>query len=301
MKAIVLTAYGDVENLELRELPEPPVGPGEVKIRMAGASINPIDWKLRSGAYHAFMPLKLPAILGRDASGEVIEVGSGVTAFKIGARVMGRVNNGYAEVVVAPEDAWVEVPASMNLADAGALPLILLTGAQLVEEAVDVRAGDRLLVTGATGSAGRTSVFAAKARGARVFAGVRASQKAEAAKLGADMVVALDDDRDLDALPQLDSIADTVGGGTIQKLFDKLKPGGTLGTIVGEPAGAKERGFIVRALMAHSDAKRLHQLAQAVARGELVIPIAKRFPLSDARQAQKAAESGAGGKVILTA
>jgi NADPH:quinone reductase-like Zn-dependent oxidoreductase len=300
MKAVVLTAYGDVDKLEIRDLPDPRVGPNEIKVRMAGASINPVDWKQRSGALKAFMPLDLPAILGRDASGEVVEVGPGVTAFKVGARVMGRVSAGYAELVVAPTDAWAEVPAKMDLADAGALPLVLLTGAQVVEEALNPRKGDLVLVTGAMGSVGRVAVFAAKARGAKVYAGVRSGQKARAAELGADGVVALDDEAEVGKLPQLDGIADTVGGDTIKKLLAKVKPGGTIGSVVGEPAGAKERGLIARGMLAHSDPKRLAELAQAVAAGQLVIPIAKRFPLGDVREAQKLAENGAGGKVILT-
>ena len=77
MKAVVLTAYGDVDKLEVRDLPDPEAGPNEIVVRMVGASINPVDWKLRSGALQAMMPLALPAILGRDASGEVVEVGTG--------------------------------------------------------------------------------------------------------------------------------------------------------------------------------------------------------------------------------
>ncbi len=299
MKAVVLTAYGDVDKLELREIPDPKVGPGEIKVRMAGASINPVDWKQRSGAIAKYMPLDLPAVLGRDASGEVVEVGAGVTAFKVGARVLGRVMGGYAELVVAPVDSWAEVPAKMDLADAGALPLVLLTGAQLIEEAAKVAKGQLVLVTGALGSVGRVAVFAAKARGAKVYAGVRRKQKAEAAKLGADVVVALDDADELGPLPQLDAIADTVGGETIQKLLAKVKSGGTIGSVVGEPAGAKERGIVVRAMLTHSDPKRLGELARAVADGRLVIPIAKRFPLAQAGEAQKVAEAGAGGKVVL--
>jgi NADPH:quinone reductase-like Zn-dependent oxidoreductase len=229
----------------------------------------------------------------------VVEVGAGVTAFKVGARVMGRVNAAYAELVVAPVDAWAEVPARMDLADAGALPLVLLTGAQLVEEAVNPRPADLLLVTGAMGSVGRVAVFVARARGAKVYAGVRGAQKGAAAQLGADAVVALDDAAALAQLPPLDGIADTVGGDTTQKLLEKLKPGGTIGSVVGEPAGAKQRGFVVRAFLAHWDAKRLAELAQAVADGKLVIPIAKRFPLAHAAEAQKLAEKGAGGKVLL--
>jgi len=299
MKAVVLTAYGELEKLEIRDLPDPKAGPNEIKVRMAGASINPVDWKLRSGALKAMMPLVFPAVLGRDASGEVVELGPGVTSFKVGARVTGLVNGGYAEFVVAPTDAWAVVPSNMDLVDAGSLPLVILTGAQLVEEAVKPREGERVLVTGAVGSVGRVAIFVAKSRGAKVWAGVRTKQKADASRLGADGVVALDDDVDLGKLPQFDSIADTVGGDTIKKLLGKVKPGGTIGSIVGDPAGAKERGLVVHGLMAHADAKRLAELVIAVADGKLVIPIAKRFPLPQAREAQALAEKSAGGKVIL--
>jgi len=161
----------------------------------------------------------------------------------------------YAEFVVAETDAWAAAPAKMDLADAGALPLVLLTGAQLVEEAVNPRAGEKLLVTGATGSVGRCAVFVAKSRGAQVYAGVRRSQKTEAAKLGVDSVVALDDDREIAGFAQLDCIADTVGGETIKKLLGKVEAGAPIGSVVGEPAGAKDRGLVVRAMLAHSDSK----------------------------------------------
>src|SRR6185295_4806914 len=107
-----------------------------------------------------------------DVSGTVAAVGPGVTAFAPGDRVLGRVpGGGYAELVVAPLDAWARLPAKLDLADAGALPLVLLTGAQLAEEAVDARAGETILVTGATGAVGRVAMFAARARGAKVWAG----------------------------------------------------------------------------------------------------------------------------------
>jgi NADPH:quinone reductase-like Zn-dependent oxidoreductase len=155
------------------------------------------------------------------------------------------------------------------------------------------------LITGATGGVGRVAVFAAKERGAKVYAGVRSKRKAEAAKLGAAAVFALDDEGDLARLPTLDAIGDTVGGATIQKLLAKVKPGGRIGSVVGEPAGAKERGLIVHAFLAHPDSKRLGDLGRAVVAGKLVIPIAARFPLVEAAKAQKLAESGAGGKVLL--
>src|SRR4029077_19513288 len=129
----------------------------------------------------------------------------GVNAFAVGDRVLGRVpGGGYAEIAIGPIAGWARVREKMDLADAGALPLVLLTGAQLAEEAVDARAGESILVTGATGSTGRVVVFAAKARGAKVWAGVRGKYRAEAAKLGADGVIALDDDAEIAKLPALD-------------------------------------------------------------------------------------------------
>ena len=154
-------------------------------------------------------------------------------------------------------------------------------------------------MTGAVGGVGRAAVYVARKLGARVIAGVRAKQKAEAQTLGAEQVVALDDDGEISRLPQLDAVADTVGGATIEKLLPKIRKGGTIGSVVGEPAGAKERGLEVRAMLAHPDSKRLRELAEAVARGELEIPIERTFPLMQAAQAQKLAEKGGVGKVLL--
>jgi NADPH:quinone reductase-like Zn-dependent oxidoreductase len=298
MRAILLTDYGDVDKLELREVPEPEAGPGEIKVRLAASSVNPVDWKLRSGAYRQRSPLKLPAILGRDAAGEVVAVGKGVGLFKVGAKVLGLVNRAYAEFVVDKEDTWAELPPSMDIVDAAALPLVVLTGAQLIEEAVRPRPGTVVLITGAVGSVGRAAVFAAGLHGAEVIAGVRQKQKDEAAKLNVD-VVALDDDAETARLPRLDSIADTVGGETLQKLLGKLRAGGTVGSVLGEPPGAKERGLIVRALQSHPDPLRLAALAQAVAARKFAIPIARRMPLEQIREAQAMAEKGAGGKIVL--
>jgi NADPH:quinone reductase-like Zn-dependent oxidoreductase len=117
MKAVVLNEYGDADRLRLADVPEPKAGAGEIKVRVAGASVNPIDWKLRGGGYQKFMALHFPAILGVDAAGTVVETGPGVSAFKAGARVMGRVHAGYAQFVVAKEGEWSAVPETLDLAD----------------------------------------------------------------------------------------------------------------------------------------------------------------------------------------
>jgi NADPH:quinone reductase-like Zn-dependent oxidoreductase len=299
MKAAVLVGFGGVDQLELREVPEPQTGPGQIKVRVAATSINPIDWKLREGMKRPGMSLELPAILGRDASGEVVEVGEGVTRFQLGARVTGLVLGGYAERVVAKDEAWAEVPEGLNLEDAAALPLVTLTGSQLVEESLAPRPSATILVTGALGSVGRTAVFGAKRLGVRVWAGVRRNQKDAAEALGVDGVVALDDESDARRLPTLDGVADTVGASVTERLLDRVRRGGVVASVASDAKGAQERGLEVRHHWAHPDPERLAALIRAVAEGALVIPIAKRFPLAQIREAQQFAEQGAGGKVIV--
>ena len=299
MKAIVLNEYGDSSHLKLAEIPEPKPGAGEIKVKVAAAGINPIDWKLRSGDYKAFMPVQFPFVPGVDVSGQVVELGSGVTQFKIDDRVIGFVKRGYAEFVTAPTEAWAHIPKGMSLEDAAAIPLAALTGAQLVEEAANVQAEQTVLVTGAIGAVGRAAVYAAKARGARVIAGVRQHQRAEAETLGASTVVALDVDAELANLPMLDAVADTVGGSTLAKVLGKVRNGGVVASVVGQPPADTERGVIGKAMLTHTDSKRLAALAEAVKAGKLRLPIAKRFSLAEAASAQRLAEAGGISKVLL--
>ncbi|HEY3815898.1 MAG TPA: NADP-dependent oxidoreductase [Polyangiaceae bacterium] len=299
MRAAVLVGFGGVDQLQVRDVPEPTTEPGTIKVRVVATSINPIDWKLREGAKRPGMSLELPAILGRDASGVVVEVGSGVTRFRTGARVVGLVMGGYAERVVAKDEAWAEVPEGLDLIDAAAIPLVALTGSQLIDESLAPRPGETILVTGALGSVGRAAVFVAKQRRAKVWAGVRRSQKEAAEALGLDGVVALDDEVDCRRLPTLDGIADTVGASTTEKLFDRVRRGGVIASVASDPKGAEEHGIEVRHHWAHPDPVRLAALLRAVADRALVIPIAKRFVLAQIREAQQDAEGGAGGKVIV--
>jgi NADPH:quinone reductase-like Zn-dependent oxidoreductase len=295
MRAILLFRYGGVDQLGLREVPGPRPEAGQVLVRVVATSVNPIDWKMRSGAAKARFPVEMPAILGRDLSGIVLEPAAG---FAKGERVMGLVWHTYAEELVCPANVLARLPDGLDPHVAGALPLVLTTGSQLVDQA-EVQSNETVLVTGALGGVGRTAVFVALRRGAKVLAGVRKSQREEAKALKAHGVFALDDDADVNALPELDRIADTVGGDTIAKLLKRLRKGGTLGSVVGGSEAAKERGVKVNAFMAHPDPAVLRDLAEALVRGELEIPIVKRFPLEQTAEAQAVAEKGAGGKVLI--
>ncbi len=299
MKAVLLQAYGGVENLRYENMPEPISASGEVLVKVIATSINPIDYKLRSGVLRTFMPLDLPAVLGRDVAGEVVGLGGGVTRFAVGDKVMGLVNKSYAEYLTAKAEDLTTIPEGLDGIEAGTLPLVTLTGAQLIEKGVQPKAGEVVLVTGAVGSVGRAAVFVAKQHGAKVIAGVRARQRAEGQLLGADAVVALDDDQEVSALPELDAIADTVGGDTIVKLLSKLKKTGRVASVVGKPAAAEKAGWEVNAVFARPDADRLYRLAEDVRDGRLKIPIEKRLPLSEIREAQTEAENGGRGKIAV--
>jgi NADPH:quinone reductase-like Zn-dependent oxidoreductase len=298
MKALTATAYG-ADNLTIAEMPEPNVGPNDVKVRVHAASINPLDWKLLSGyALGTPLELRFPAILGRDASGHVLEVGEQVQRLAAGDRVLGFAANTFAEHVVAAETAWAKLPRGLGLTDAAALPMVALTGAQLADTA-DPRPGLAVLVTGAIGGVGRVAVFVAKTAGATVWAGVRSEQKAAAGALGADHVVAIDDDLETDALPEFDAICDTVGGETITKLLSHLKLGGVLGSTLGDPAGAKGRELMVKAIRTRPDPRRLSELAEAAAEGRVVVPVRRTFSLERGPDAFRFAQQRGAGKVVL--
>jgi NADPH:quinone reductase-like Zn-dependent oxidoreductase len=302
MKAIVLREYGGPEKLSYEDVADPVAGEGQVLVRVTAASVNPVDYKLRSGAYKDFMPLTFPAILGNDFSGMVREAGAGVTGFAPGDKVMGVAGSSYAELVAANANAITKVPEGLDPVEAAALPVVTLTGEQLITLGTGVKAGQTVLITGALGSVGRSAVWTAKKAGAMVIAGVKGSQVKAAGTLGVDQVLALDDAAALEKLGFVDAVADTVGGPTGEKLLGKVKPGGVFASVLGGPANAKLHPTIrVQSVVMHPDAAMLRILAETVAAGKLVIPIDRMVPLDEAAQAQVAAEKGGIGKILLLA
>jgi NADPH:quinone reductase-like Zn-dependent oxidoreductase len=300
MKAVVLRNFGGIEQLNLEEEDMPPLGSKEVRVRLHATSINPVDWKIRSGLAKDRFPLDLPEILGVDVAGEVDEAAADVTGFPKGMRVMAKANGTYAQYTVVKADALAPIPDNLSYEQAAALPLILLTGAQLIERAAKVHRGQTVLITGALGSVGRVAVHVARQRGARVLAGVRASQREEAGRMAVDAVVGLDDEQDLSRHHDLDAVADTVGGPVQGRVIKLLKDGGTYASTIGPPKETPGRSIKVEAFMAQPDASRLYTLAGEVARGQLIIPIAATYPLEEIQAAtRKAEQGGAGGKIVL--
>ncbi len=300
MKAVLLHGYGDVNELFYEDAPVPQPAAGELLIRTIAVSINPIDFKVRRGDMKDRMPLEFPAILGRDLSGEVAALGDGVTAYSIGEPVFGLVNRSYAEYVVCKPEDLARTPGDLDLVEAAVLPLVLLTGSQVIELGVRPRSGEVVLITGAIGGVGRTAVNVAKQHGARVIAGVRASQRAEAERLGAVAIVSLDDEREIAGLPELDAVADMVGHETIDRILPHIKKNGVLASVLGAPQSAEGRDLRVVAVFAQPNSSRLAELGKDVAMGLFSIPIERKLKLSQIREAQRLAEKGGIGKIVLT-
>jgi NADPH:quinone reductase-like Zn-dependent oxidoreductase len=300
MKAIVVHQYGGPEVLKFEDYPDPVAGPGEVLVRVAATSVNPVDYKRRAGLTKDFYPIKFPGRIGVDIAGTVAQVGPGVKDFSAGDQVFAMADDAYAELCVVKAAILARVPKGLDLVEAAALPLVTTTGNQLISEGAAIQTGQTLLVAGAAGGVGRSAVFTAKHRGAFVIAGVLKRQAGEAASIGADQVVATDDESAMDRLPQLDAVADTVDGKTAEKLIAKVKPGGVFASVVGPPQNAgKYPSVKVVPVFSSSNAKVLQFMAEAVRDGQLRIPISRKFPLRDAAEAQAAAEKGASGKILL--
>jgi NADPH:quinone reductase-like Zn-dependent oxidoreductase len=299
MKAIVVHEYGGPEVLKFEEYPDPVAGPGQVLVRVAAASVNPIDYKRRAGLTKDFYPMHFPGLIGVDMAGTVVKIGPGVEDFSAGDQVFAMADNTYAELCVVNAAVLAKIPKGLDLIQAAALPLVTTTGNQLLS-ATGIKAGQTVMVVGAVGNVGRSAVFTAKDRGATVIAGVLKKQMDEAKAVGADQMVATDDDTAIASLPPLDAVADAVGGRTAEKLIAKVKSGGVFASVVGAPQNAANYPSVkVAPVFSKFDRKTLEFMAAAVRDGKLVIPISRKLPLSEAAEAQAAAEKGSSGKILL--
>jgi NADPH:quinone reductase-like Zn-dependent oxidoreductase len=301
MKAVVIHQYGGPEVLKFEEYPDPVPGPGEVLLRVAATSVNPLDYKRRSGSMKDVAPIQFPGIIGTDISGTVIKLGPGVDDFSVGDEVFAMADNTYAELCVVKAAILAKVPKGLDLLQAAALPLVTITGNQLAS-ATGIKAGQTILVVGAAGNVGRSAVFTAKQLGATVIAGVLKKQLDEAKAIGADELLATDDNTAIVKHPPVDAVADTVGGKTAEKLIGKVKPGGVYASVVAAPQSAAYYPSVkVVHVFSKFDRKTLEFMAEAVRDGKLIIPISQKLPLSDAAEAQAEAEKGAAGKILLVA
>src|ERR1700676_3508517 len=304
MRAVVLHEYGGPEKLDFEDnVPEPQISGSTVLIAAAAASVNPIDWKLRSGVMQKMYPLSLPAILGRDVSGIVRAVGANVKHFKAGDRILALSKGTLSELGAVDDSEVTHLPDGVDLANAAAIPLIALTGDQLVRLATNVKKGQVVLITGALGSVGRAAVHTAEKIGAQVIAGVRGKELDDARSLGVFDVLAIDDDKAIEKSPLVDAIADTVGGEVAAKLIAKVKRSGSFGytSVLPESAAVENPKLKITRVFTKPDPSKVREFADDVRDGKFILPIGRRMPLRDAAEAHVQGEKGGIGKILLLA
>jgi NADPH:quinone reductase-like Zn-dependent oxidoreductase len=300
MKAAVIHSYGGPEVLRYEDCPNPQPGPGEVLVRVAAAGVNPVDLREREGSTKDWRPVVFPGVLGWDLSGTVIGLGDGVQNLPEGTPVFGWSYHTYAELCVVKADLLAKVPSGLDLIKAAAVPLVSATGCQLISVAAQPKAGQTVLVSGANGAVGRCAVFTAKDRGCVVIAGVRAKDRDAAQRLGADQVLALDDEAAIQALAPVDLVANCVRGSTATRLLGKVKPGGLFASVTGVPDGADAFPEVrATAFVSKQNTESYLYAAKGIIDGRLEIPIARIMPLSAAAQAHATVAKGGSGKILL--
>jgi NADPH:quinone reductase-like Zn-dependent oxidoreductase len=295
----VVSAYGGPEVMKYQDMPDPELGAGDVLVKVAGIGINPEDMLERNGDLKDWQ-LHFPAIIGLDVSGTVIATGDGVTDLKVGERVCAWSYHTYAELVADKATLFAKVPKTMDLVDAAAIPLVAVTGSQLISVAARLQSGQTVLVSGAAGAVGRCAVYMAKVLGARVIAGVQRFQFDQSDSIGADETIALDDPAAFATIPKVDIVANALRGKAATDLLAKVKDGGVFASVTGAPDGT-ERYPKVRVVPFRSkqDREGIAFIADAVNAGKMTIPIGRREQLKNAGAAQAAFAKGGIGKVLL--
>jgi NADPH:quinone reductase-like Zn-dependent oxidoreductase len=295
-----MTAYGGPEVMKYQDMPDPKPGAGDILVKVAGIGINPEDMLERNGNLKDRFPLHFPAIIGLDVSGTVVATGDGVIDLKVGERVCAWSYHTYAELVADRATLFAKVPPTMDLVDAAAIPLVGVTGSQLISVASGLQSGQTVLVSGAAGAVGRCAVYVAKVSGARVIAGVQRFQLDQAGSIGADETIALDDPGAFAKIPQVDVVANTLRGKTATALLAKVKDGGTFASVTGAPDGSESYSKVrVVSFRSKQDREGIAFIADAVNSGKMTIPIGLREELEKAGAAQAAFTKGGLGKVLL--
>jgi NADPH:quinone reductase len=328
MKAVLMTAAGNPEVLQLQEVPKPSPQSTEILVKLKAAGINPIDSKLRKRG--TFYPDQMPAIIGCDGAGIVETVGTEVTKFRVGDEVyfcnggLGGHQGNYAEYTTIDEKFTAKKPTSVSFAEAAAAPLVLITAWEALYDRGRLEPGEKVLIHAGAGGVGHVAIQLAKLKGAMVGTTVRSPDKASFVRqLGADEVINTQQTDFVQAILNwtngegVDLLFDTIGGEIFSQSFPTVRVYGDIVTILEPDANtvwkvARNRNLrislelmltpmlqgIVEMQQYHAEI--LEQCASWIDRGELKIHVNHEFPLQDAAKAHQLLESGSmTGKIVL--
>ena len=307
MKAMMLPRFGGAEQFRLEEIARPAPGPGEVLVRIAGTSVNPVDAKGRAGEVpQLFPPESLPLLLGFDASGRVEEVGAGVTEWNIGDAVYGfppTAPGTFAEFVCLRAEELAAPPQSLSLVEAGAVPLAAMTAWHGLVTQGELQAGQRVLIQGGSGGVGHFAVQFAHQLGATVYATASGQNTEFLRELGADVAIDYRTEGVKELAGQMDLVFDLAGGKAEESSWAALKPDGILVLAAGMPNLALAHSPGQQGLFAQAKSSRaeLERVAQMIDNQQVRLTISGRFPLEQVGAAQAQLEQGGSrGKLLVT-
>jgi NADPH:quinone reductase-like Zn-dependent oxidoreductase len=315
MRATIIERFGDPEELHEAEVPEPPLGPDYVHIRVEAAGVNPVDTKIRQGAQKDRFPYIWPVILGWDVSGTVERVGPAVIDCQPGDPVITYcrqdfVGHGAYAEIASVRSPFVTSRGDLDPVEAGGLPLAGLTAYQALSDALGVSQNETVAVRGASGGVGSFAVQIAKSQGARVIAIAGPDGEQFVRDLGADEFLDYHSDDAPQRLRRLgeqgegvDALLDLAGGDDLDDYAGAVRDGGRVASVLVpvKPDRWAERSINARYVFVRPDAEQLAWLVELHQAGRLCVPVAETFPLAEAAEAHRRQEAGgARGKLILT-
>lgn len=330
MKAFIIDHYGKKETGRIAEVPEPELRDDDVLIRIHAAGVNPLDSKIRSGAFKLVLPYRMPLVLGHDVAGEVVKVGPRVRQFKPGDEVYARPDDfrigTFAEYICVKEESVARKPANLTMEEAAAIPLVALTAWQVLVETARLRKGQKVFIQAGSGGVGTIAIQLARHLGAFVATTTSTSNVEWVKALGADVVIDYKKQDFAVELRDYDVVLNSLGSGELQRSLQVLKPGGHLISISGPPtpefAASQGLAWPVRQvlrLMSHGIRKKarlrgihyafvfmrasgaqLREITPLIESGAIKPAVDRIFPLDAAAEALAYVETGrAKGKVIV--
>lgn len=305
MKAVRVHRFGGIEAMELEEVLRPAPGKSQLLVRVKTAGVGPWDAWVRAGK--SALPQPLPLTLGSDLSGVVEETGPGVTAFQLGAEVFGVTNSqftgAYAEYAVADAGMIARKPRGLSFVQAASVPVVATTAWQMVFDHGHVSGGMRVVVHGAAGNVGAYAVRFAKRAGAEVIGTAFTRDVDYVQALGAGLVIDVKVTRFEDFVKDADVVIDTVGGATLDRSFEILRPGGVLVSSAAQPDQNKAARYQIQGVffLARVTSEGLAKIADLIDSGQVATDVGEVLPLSEARLAHEmlAGKPHKRGKIVL--
>ncbi|AYN15797.1 oxidoreductase [Pseudomonas monteilii] len=295
MKAIQVAEYGQIERLELIELEELVPNDDQVLIDVAGSGINPIDWKILSGAMKEFIPMSFPYTPGVEVAGTIAAVGKNIHEYALGDEVFGfiGIGGGYATQALATPDRLAHKPDGLSLLHAGGIPAAALTAWQALHEHAEIKPGQTVVIHGAAGGVGSFAVQLARLAGAHVVATGSARNRDYLRSLGAHQFIDYTAQQFENLVSNVDTVIDLVGGDTQDRSWTVIKRGGALVSPVSTPNAqkAREYGVVSKNFATRSDGRQLAEIAKLFAEKKLHAEV-EVVPLSSAAEALMLSRGG---------